>query len=176
MAKPLKRWSQLSAPYKARLKRQGVSPNTYNAGKADLRAARGHAKTPEHPGRAYRNPSRYPEYIAKKEAKGEMPAGTSETVAQGKPRPMSVATIGDSIGYPSRGMVNIHYIWVTKGGASIHNVNADVDNRIAFDKGSETEQVYPYDEANWKQLYDMVKERGFIALVQSGQYDFRITT
>jgi hypothetical protein len=56
-------WDGLSAAYKGRLERAGISKRDYNSGKS-LAAARGHAQTPEHPVRAQQthNRERYKEY------------------------------------------------------------------------------------------------------------------
>lgn len=63
MAKP-RIWKRLSADYRGRLARQGISQADYEAG-ASLSHARGHGKTPEHPSQAIRNPERYQEYLGK---------------------------------------------------------------------------------------------------------------
>lgn len=64
-------WSSLSPTYQARLKRAGITKRQYESGAA-LSAARGHAKTPEHPREAARKPERYPEYVEKaKRLQGE---------------------------------------------------------------------------------------------------------
>ena len=77
MAKrPAKLWSQLSPSYRKRVSR-AVSKQTgltdkqirerYNRGTlGNVAAARGHAKTPERPAQAARNPVRYSEYLAKR--------------------------------------------------------------------------------------------------------------
>jgi hypothetical protein len=74
---PAKTWSQLTPGYRQRIAR-AVSSQTglsqkqirerYNRGTlGSLSAARGHAKTPERPTRARRNPQRYTEYLAKRQ-------------------------------------------------------------------------------------------------------------
>jgi len=65
-------WDSLSADYRARLTRNGVTPGDYSSG-VSLSHARGHAKTPEHPVRAQRNPQRYPEYVAKRKPSYGLP-------------------------------------------------------------------------------------------------------
>lgn len=52
---PRRRWFDLSANYRKRLARGGLSERTYESG-APLRAARGHARTPEHPGQSRQRP------------------------------------------------------------------------------------------------------------------------
>lgn len=61
-------WESLSPAYRERLSRNGISKAAYETG-SPVTAARGHAKTPERPERAAKNPQRYPEYIQKKTAK-----------------------------------------------------------------------------------------------------------
>ena len=62
-------WSSLSPAYRKRLAASGVTAREYNRGviPAGKRTkARGHAKTPEHPERAAKQPERYPEYVTKR--------------------------------------------------------------------------------------------------------------
>lgn len=59
-----KGWTSLSAGYRERLERNGISRSDYEAG-VSLKAARSHAHTPEHP-RQY-NPTDYPSYHSKRE-------------------------------------------------------------------------------------------------------------
>lgn len=65
MARPRKAWQALSDTYRRRLTNAGITPKQYSEGKS-LSAARGHAKTPEHPERATRNPAKFPEYLSKR--------------------------------------------------------------------------------------------------------------
>jgi hypothetical protein len=58
-----KAWASLSAPYRARLQRGGITETAYREGRP-LTAARGHAATPERPVRALSRPVRYERYIA----------------------------------------------------------------------------------------------------------------
>jgi hypothetical protein len=60
-------WESLSPKYRERLSRNGIDKAAYESG-TPVTAARGHARTPERPERAARNPARYPEYTAKKAA------------------------------------------------------------------------------------------------------------
>jgi hypothetical protein len=57
-------WSSLTSAYRTRLMRSGITQQTYEAG-ASLKAARGHAETPEHPEEAIKKPSRYNLYRQK---------------------------------------------------------------------------------------------------------------
>lgn len=54
-----KGWDQLSAKYRARLERNGISKSGYERGDS-IRSARGHAKTPERPGQG--SAVQFPDY------------------------------------------------------------------------------------------------------------------
>lgn len=57
-----KGWSSLSAGYKARLEKAGISKTDYERGQS-IQAARGHAKTPERPTQKTGN---FPQYQAER--------------------------------------------------------------------------------------------------------------
>lgn len=63
-----KSWESLSPAYRDRLSRGGITKSKYESG-ASLSKARGHAKTPEHPREAIKNPQKFPGYKPKKEPK-----------------------------------------------------------------------------------------------------------
>lgn len=65
-----KGWSNLSESYRTRLGKAGISQRDYEQGRS-IRAARGHAKTPERPRDALKRPYEYPEYIQRKGLKTE---------------------------------------------------------------------------------------------------------
>lgn len=67
---PRRLWSNLKPSTKNRYRRAGIHPNTYNAGKANLTAARGHAHTPERPGRRVSDPA-YADYYARQQPQVE---------------------------------------------------------------------------------------------------------
>jgi len=50
-----KGWNSLSAGYKARLEKAGISKSDYESGQS-IQSARGHAKTPERPTQAHKFP------------------------------------------------------------------------------------------------------------------------
>lgn len=58
-------WENLSASYKARLERNGITRSRYENGES-LSAARGHSKTPERPARAESSPERFRDYLNKR--------------------------------------------------------------------------------------------------------------
>lgn len=60
-------WGSLSAGYKNRLERSGISRSDYESG-ASLKGARGHSHTPENPSEAERHPGKYKEYRARRKA------------------------------------------------------------------------------------------------------------
>lgn len=59
-------WDNLSATYRQRLERGGITRAAYESG-ASVSAARGHAATPEHPSQATRNPERFQAYLFKRD-------------------------------------------------------------------------------------------------------------
>jgi hypothetical protein len=54
-------WETLSESYRARLQKGGITKSKYEAGES-LKAARGHATTPENSREYQRNPGRFKEY------------------------------------------------------------------------------------------------------------------
>lgn len=54
-------WSALSQSYRTRLQRKGVTQAQYESG-VSLKAARGHAQTPESPTEYARHPGKFPGY------------------------------------------------------------------------------------------------------------------
>lgn len=63
-----KSWDDLSPGYRDRLISEGITRESHAAG-ADLKGARGHRSTPEHPQEAKRNPQQYTEYRERQNAK-----------------------------------------------------------------------------------------------------------
>jgi hypothetical protein len=65
---PGKTWDELKPDYRARLRSHGITKRDYETNSAKLRsqrqAIRGHGKTPEHPERAAKNPTKFAVYIA----------------------------------------------------------------------------------------------------------------
>jgi hypothetical protein len=59
-------WESLSPTHRGRLSRNGITKTAYESG-VSLKAARGHASTPEHGVReALKNPTKYKKYLNKK--------------------------------------------------------------------------------------------------------------
>lgn len=58
----MRNWDSLSSGTQRRYERNGVSRAEYEAG-VSLKAARGHAETPERPSEALKNPERYESYV-----------------------------------------------------------------------------------------------------------------
>ncbi|HET9131465.1 MAG TPA: hypothetical protein VFO86_10980, partial [Terriglobia bacterium] len=67
MAGRRKAWEALTAAYRKRLERGGIGKAQYEGG-ASLRAARGHAQTPEHPVQAYKSVDKYQRYMQRQKA------------------------------------------------------------------------------------------------------------
>jgi len=65
MAGKRRAWESLSASYRNRLSRAGVTREHYQSG-GNVSKARGHGQTPEHPREAARNPAKYREYTEKR--------------------------------------------------------------------------------------------------------------
>lgn len=61
-------WEALSATYRGRLERGGVTRSAYESG-VSLSGARGHAATPERPSRAVKHPAKYQAYTRKVESR-----------------------------------------------------------------------------------------------------------
>jgi|SRR5215472_10287547 len=62
-----KGWDSLSPSYRQRLERGGITRASYASG-ASIKAARGHAHTPETPRQAERHPSLFPRYQSHRQA------------------------------------------------------------------------------------------------------------
>lgn len=60
-----KAWGTLSATYRRRLERGGITKAAYERGES-LAKARGHGQTPERPERAERQPDKYTKYIERR--------------------------------------------------------------------------------------------------------------
>lgn len=81
MAKPRKTWSKLAPSTQRRYRRywekRGLSQSQirdrYNRGTLPLTEARGHAATPERPERALRQPTKYEQYIRRREERQQAP-------------------------------------------------------------------------------------------------------
>lgn len=58
-----KGWNALSANYRSRLEKAGISQSDYEAGQS-IKAARGHSKTPERPTQA--NPRQHAAYLSER--------------------------------------------------------------------------------------------------------------
>lgn len=72
-------WENLSPGYRKRLERNGITKNLYERGLRSLKAARGHANTPEHGlTEARKHPARFREYLRKKEPKPRIPRGAEK--------------------------------------------------------------------------------------------------
>jgi hypothetical protein len=173
---PKRNWGSLSPAYQRRLSRGGITPEAYNAG-ASLKSARGHAKTPEHPSEAFRNPDRFGKYLRRKHAKGhelppnlipeQLPEFRPPGIAEDSPR------LPSSLGHPGKFSFDIITFYRTKGGVQSHNRNVMVHTHYN-PNGDITEHAFEYDESEFYELVRMAKDRGFTTTVESGQGDVRI--
>lgn len=78
-----KPWAQLSPNYRQRLEKAGISQRDFEAG-ASIKAARGHAQTPERPGQY--NPAHYPKYAAERQRLNTQLEARKAQVFGGSPR------------------------------------------------------------------------------------------
>jgi hypothetical protein len=60
-----KPWASLSASYRERLARKGITEHSHSSG-GSLREGRGHEHTPEHPSEAISKPDKFPIYMRKR--------------------------------------------------------------------------------------------------------------
>lgn len=78
-----KPWAQLTPTYRARLEKAGISQKDFEAG-ASIKAARGHATTPERPGQY--NPQQFPKYAAERQKLNALMQAKKERVFGGSAR------------------------------------------------------------------------------------------
>jgi len=71
-------WQALSAAYRKRLSRAGITKRQYESGKS-LAKARGHGSTPERPERAAKKPERYSDYLIRQRVREEKRQGANES-------------------------------------------------------------------------------------------------
>lgn len=57
-----KAWDDLSASYRARLERHGITEREHSRGES-IKSARGHESTPEHPVQGVRNPGEFADWF-----------------------------------------------------------------------------------------------------------------
>lgn len=151
-----------------------MTEDLYNAGES-LRAARGHASTPERPTQAFRNPDLYGGYLRRRHARGQeipesmIPDQLSDFAAFESGRPK----LGSGIGYPARFSFDLITFYRTKGGTTNGNENIMKHTRYS-PNGDVTERVMPYNESEFYTLMRLAKDRGFSVQVESGQGDVRI--
>jgi hypothetical protein len=79
-----KAWGALSGAYRARLERAGIDRAAYERG-VSLKAARGHARSPERPRQAARALERYPDYVRRHGLRTPVPGGEAFDVGPDVP-------------------------------------------------------------------------------------------
>ena len=154
-----KSWDSLTESYRKRLSKSGITQESYTQG-VSLKAARGHAATPERPSQAFRHPDLYPQYLRKR-------------VSQGKPVPDNVIPspkpriISDAIGWPGRESIDTWVFTRSAGGSGSHEYGRMTHIRIHPD-GTMTEVSHTrYNQADFKTLAAQARERGFVVQVVS---------
>lgn len=156
-------WEQLSSAYRARLTRAGITSDVYNAG-GSLKAARGHATTPERPERAFRHPDLYSEYLRRRVAKGgSVPRDILPPSAVGKPR-----MISDAIGWPGRESLDKWIFTRSSGGGGRGELGTMT--HIRYDPRTGEQSMIAsrsYAQQDFVKLSREAKERGFAVQVVS---------
>lgn len=153
-------WEALTPAYRRRLERGGISREAYTQG-ASLRAARGHATTPERPTRAFRNPDLYGDYLRRRVARGaDVPSGmVSPTRA---PR-----LIGDTVGWPGRDTIDV-IVFTRSSGGSAGNQTGTMTKLRNHPNGSTTDEgTQTYNQSDFVRLAREARQRGFIVQVVS---------
>lgn len=161
-------WESLSEPYRLRLQRKGVTEELYGSG-ASLKAARGHAVTPERPQRAFRNPDIYSDYLRRRVARGKfVPQGTLPT-----PRPTADdehpdrPDIEDSIGWAGKETLDIIVFYRSAGG--VENSSSGVMTVTSLNPDGSIREVrsFTYNQADFFDLIQLAKQRGYVTNVIS---------
>lgn len=141
-----------------------------------LKAARGHATTPERPERAFKRPDLWGDYLRRRVAQDKFVP--PNTIPEQSPEYRAVGRVGrrmgSEIGHPQRFAFDQIIFYRTPGGAVDGNPNIMIHRVVDARTGRETETVIPYDEADFYQLVRLAKDRGFTVTVESTQGDTRI--
>lgn len=165
-------WASLSDTYKRRLERNGITEQGYASG-APIKAARGHAVTPERPKQAFRNPDQYSDYLRRRVTKGKhVPEGTlppprnggkSRTGDEDSDRP----DIGGSIGWAGRETLDVITFYRSAGG--IDRGDQGVMQVTSFRPDGTIANVrrFTYNQADFYALIDLAKQRGYAVTVES---------
>jgi hypothetical protein len=158
-------WSALSESYRGRLSRSGITESDYASG-ASIKAARGHATTPERPKQAFRNPDQYPTYIRRRVAKGKP---VPENII---PKPSNrgighTPSIDDSIGWPGRDTVEMITFHRSPNGAK--NGDGGFMTVTAYNPDGTVASVrqFPYNQSDFYTLIALARSRGYAAKVES---------
>ena len=86
-------WDALSPEYRKRLERGGLNKRRYESGES-LKAARGHAATPERPRDAHKSPDKFPEYRQRKITREKNTSERADLIRYAKNN--AVQVLGDS--------------------------------------------------------------------------------
>lgn len=157
-----KAWDQLSEAYQRRLARGGITPAEYESG-ASLKAARGHATTPERPARAFRNPDQYSAYLRRRVSRGrDVPPNILPPADRPERR-----IIGDSIGWPGRDSLDV-VTFTRSSGGSVSGRDGTMTILRHLPNG-DIQQIrsITYNQADFIRLSQLAKQRGFVVNVVS---------
>jgi hypothetical protein len=159
-------FNDLSPAYQGRLIRSGISPEQYQSG-ASLKAARGHAQTPERPSQALRAPHEYTSYFNRSIARGkEVPSDIRESIRISN-APLPERQVSDAIGYPGKRSLSTAIFTLSKGYSG-----SDFAGSITFisysGNGNIVEsRTIPYRMSEFKTLIRLAKDRGYVTQVVS---------
>lgn len=164
-------WESLSEAYRSRLFRSGITATDYASG-ASLKAARGHAVTPERPKQAFRNPDLFGDYLRRRVAKGrDVPP---DVISRPRPSrrdddtgPRDSPSISDSIGWPGRETITTITFFRSPGGAKAGDQGIMTVTEIGPDGRVVNVRTFTYNQADFYTLIDLARKRGFSATVES---------
>lgn len=157
-----KAWDALTPAYRARLERGGVTQSFYESG-GSLKAARGHATTPERPSRAFRNPDQYSAYLRRRVSRGrEVPPNMIPPVERPSRR-----IIGDSIGWPGRDTLDVVIFTRTSGGSVSGREGTITIMRYMPNGEMQLVKTITYAQSDFTRLAQLAKQRGFVVNVVS---------
>lgn len=154
-----KSWESLSPSYRSRLERSGISAESYSQG-VSLKAARGHATTPERPERAFRHPDVYGQYLRRRVASGK--PVPENMIPSPKPR-----IISDAIGWPGRESIDVWTFERSAGGSAGNELGVMKLTRRNPDGSTTLIDSRTYNQRDFVTLAKQARERGFVVTVVS---------
>lgn len=160
-----KPWESLTPAYRRRLERGGISPQAYASGES-LKAARGHATTPERPTRAFRNPDLYGDYLRRRVSKGK--PVPDKIIGGGPGAPIKQRIIGDSIGWAGRDTSYVAIVTRSAGGGA-RGEQGTITIIRANPRTGEWDHVEnrTYDQSQFVTVSRDLKAKGYVVQVTS---------